>query len=209
MSTPLVSVIIINWNTRNLLPLCLETLRTAAGELPYDVWVVDNASCDGSVEMLRTHFPEVHVIVNATNAGFAAANNQAMNVARGEFFLLLNSDAVLKPGALDALIAVARGRPRAGIVGGRLLNPDGSFQASFTRFPTLAREALILSTLGVACMDPGTRPPGLRWRRARSGLTTWKGLACSCGAALGWQWARWMRATGCTPKRSIGVAAWI
>lgn len=154
MSTPLISVIIVNWNTRNLLPLCLETLRTAAVNLDYDVWVVDNASSDGSVDMLRTHYPQVHVIANPTNLGFAAANNQAMATAQGEYFLLLNSDAVLTPGSLDALPAVAQAQPRAAIVGARLLNPDGSFQASHTSFPTLAREALILSTLGRRLYGP-------------------------------------------------------
>ena len=154
MIKPLISVIIINWNTRALLPLCLETLRTAAGDLAYDVWLVDNASTDGSVEMVRTNFPEVHLIANAANLGFAAANNQAMAAARGEYFLLLNSDAVLVPGALHALLAVAQAQPQAGIVGARLLNPDGSFQASHTRFPTLLREALILTTLGRRLFGP-------------------------------------------------------
>jgi GT2 family glycosyltransferase len=154
VSKPLVSVIIVNWNTRALLPLCLETLRTAAGDIPYDVWLVDNASSDGSVEMVRTHYPDVHLIANATNVGFAAANNQAMAAAQGEYFLLLNSDAVLLPGALHALLAVGQAQPEAGIVGARLLNPDGSFQASHTRFPTLLREALILTTLGRRLYGP-------------------------------------------------------
>ncbi len=154
MSAPYVSVIIVNWNTRNLLPLCLQTLRTAAEGIAIDVWVVDNASSDDSVAMLRNHFADVHVIANRTNVGFAAANNQAMAAAQGEFFLLLNSDAVLKPGALHALLAVAKAQPAAGIVGARLLNPDGSFQSSHTRFPTLLREALILSTLGRRLYGP-------------------------------------------------------
>lgn len=154
MTAPLISVIIVNWNTRGLLPLCLETLRAAAAGLACDVWVVDNASTDGSVELLRAHYPHVHLIANATNVGFAAANNQAMAAAQGDFLLLLNSDAVLTPGALDALLAVVHAQPRAGIVGARLLNPDGSFQASHTRFPTLAREALILSTLGRRLYGP-------------------------------------------------------
>lgn len=154
---PQVSVIIVNWNTRNLLPLCLETLRTAAhagAPIAYDVWVVDNASTDDSVEMVRTHFPDVHIIANRNNVGFAAANNQAMAQAEGDFFLLLNSDAVLMPGALHALLNVAANNPNAGIVGARLLNPDGTFQASHTRFPTLLREALILSTLGRRLYGP-------------------------------------------------------
>ncbi|MDW8327099.1 MAG: glycosyltransferase family 2 protein, partial [Anaerolineales bacterium] len=88
------------------------------------------------------------IIANTENVGFARANNQGAAVARGRYLLLLNSDAFLKPGALEALVALAEAQPRAGVVGARLLNADGSFQASHTPFPTLWREFLILSGLG-------------------------------------------------------------
>jgi GT2 family glycosyltransferase len=116
--------------------------------------VVDNASTDGSVEMLRTHFPKVTIMANERNIGFAAANNQAMEVAQGRYFLLFNSDAVATPDSIAALLRVATHNERAGIVGARLVFPDGSFQASYTRFPSLAREVLILTTLGRRLSGP-------------------------------------------------------
>lgn len=150
----LLSVIVLNWNTAHLLPICLESLRTSAGHLDMEIWVVDNASTDGSVELLRRHFPWVRLIANTQNVGFAAGNNQAMAASSGEYVLLFNSDAVAPAGSVERLLEVARSHPRAGIVGARLLNPDGSFQASHSRFPTLGREALILSTLGRRLFGP-------------------------------------------------------
>lgn len=144
----LLSVIVLNWNTAHLLPACLDSVRSTAGHLDMDVWVVDNASADGSLEILRTHFPWVHLIANQENVGFAAGNNRAIAATGGEFVLLFNSDAIATPGSIETLLAVAQAHPRAAIVGARLLNPDGTFQASWSRFPTLAREALIISTLG-------------------------------------------------------------
>jgi len=96
---------------------------------------------------VRERFPGVRLIVNRENVGFARANNQAMAVARGRYFLLLNSDAVLRPGALGALVDLMETHPRAGMAGGRLVNPDGSFQASFMDFPTLWGEVLLMLKL--------------------------------------------------------------
>jgi hypothetical protein len=143
-----VSVIIVNWNTRDLLIRCLEALGQATGGLRLEVIVVDNASRDDSVAVLRQRFPEVRLIANDNNAGFSRANNQGAAVARGRYLLLLNSDAFLTPGALEALLALAEAQPRAGLVGAHLRNADGSFQASYTPFPTLWREFLILTGLG-------------------------------------------------------------
>lgn len=145
---PDVSIIILNWNTRELLAGCLTSLHDTISGLIYDVWVVDNASSDGSVEMVRDAFPAVHLVANATNVGFARANNQAIAASQGRYVLLLNSDAVATPGAIQSLVGLADAQPRAGIVGARLINPDGSFQASHTPFPTLLQEFLILTGLG-------------------------------------------------------------
>jgi len=145
---PDVSIIIVNWNTRQMLAECLASLYASIAGANYDVWVVDNASSDGSLEMLRTDFPKVNLIANASNVGFARANNQAIAASTGRYVLLFNSDALLTPGALEALLAVAESHPRAGIVGACLLNPDGTFQASFTNFPGLWQEFLILTGLG-------------------------------------------------------------
>lgn len=145
---PDLSVIVVNWNTRDLLARCLGAVLAEAGDLAVELVVVDNASSDDSLEMLRQSFPQARVIANPANAGFARANNQGARLAAGRYLLLLNSDAFPQPGALTALFALAESQPRAGLVGAQLRNADGTFQASHTPFPTLAREFLILSGLG-------------------------------------------------------------
>jgi GT2 family glycosyltransferase len=98
--------------------------------------VVDNASTDGSVEAIQREFPDVKLLVNEVNKGFGAANNQALRLARGEFFLLLNSDAFPRSQAIERLLECASSHPRAAVVGPRLLNGDGSLQFSCYRFPS-------------------------------------------------------------------------
>jgi N-acetylglucosaminyl-diphospho-decaprenol L-rhamnosyltransferase len=143
-----ISVIIVNWNTRDLLATCIDSIEQTQADLELEIIVVDNASSDGSPKMLREKYPHVHRIENSENIGFARANNQAMRVANGSFFLLWNSDAFATPGAMQALVDVARAQPRAGLVGAQLRNPDGTFQASYTPFPSLWQEFLILTGLG-------------------------------------------------------------
>jgi N-acetylglucosaminyl-diphospho-decaprenol L-rhamnosyltransferase len=142
------SIIIVNWNTRDLVVGCLQSIYDTTSGLEFEVIVVDNASCDGSLGMLRRRFPKVRLVENPENVGFAWANNQAIAVSQGCYVLLLNSDAVATPGAIQSLVSLADEKPRAGIVGAQLLNPDGSFQASHTPFPTLWQEFLILTGLG-------------------------------------------------------------
>jgi N-acetylglucosaminyl-diphospho-decaprenol L-rhamnosyltransferase len=100
------------------------------------VLVVDNGSSDGSVDLVRDRFPGVLLIANASNRGFSAANNQGVEQARGRYLLLLNSDAEVEPAALRALVAYADEHPPAGVIGPKLLNPDGTLQPSGGRFPT-------------------------------------------------------------------------
>lgn len=144
---PALSIIVVNWNTRDLLVQCLQSLDDTV-ESAYDVWVVDNGSSDDSVAAVRERFPHVHVIANSENVGFVRANNQALDRCRGRYVLLLNSDAQALPGSLDKTVEFMEAHPDAGVLGVRLLNPDGTFQASYTVFPTLWREFLILSGLG-------------------------------------------------------------
>ena len=143
-----VSIIVISWNTKKLLGECLDSIREFAADLSCEVIVVDNSSEDGSQEMVQNLYPEVHLIKNDYNSGFAKANNQAVKVSSGEYVLLLNSDARLISSSLQNLLELAEKNPAAGLIGARLLNPDGSFQASHTPFPTLWSELLILSGLG-------------------------------------------------------------
>jgi N-acetylglucosaminyl-diphospho-decaprenol L-rhamnosyltransferase len=145
---PDVSVILVNWNTRQLLERCLACLVEQLQGMNYDLWVVDNASTDDSISMLNTRFPSVHLIANTTNVGFAAANNQAMQKAPGRYFLLINTDAFPEPGAIQALYRLAEEQGSVGIAGAHLLNPDGSFQGSYASFPNLWQEFLMLTGLG-------------------------------------------------------------
>jgi len=138
-----VSVVIVSWNTRDLLRNCLltvgsESRRLSDGEV--EVFVVDNGSTDGSVEMVRKQFPEVSLIVNHENAGFAAANNQAMARCKGDYVLLLNPDTELKRDSLGRMVRFLDATPYAGAVGPLLISPDGSLQQSCYPRPTLLRE---------------------------------------------------------------------
>lgn len=125
------SVIIVSFNTRELLKKCLASIKNA------EIIVVDNASTDGSVEMVKREFPQVKLIENRENLGFAKANNQALGLAHGEYRLLLNSDTQVKPQALEHLVAFAKKHPEVGIIGARLLNLDGSVQSSVYHFPSI------------------------------------------------------------------------
>ncbi|MEJ2557926.1 MAG: glycosyltransferase family 2 protein [Anaerolineae bacterium] len=142
------SAIVVNWNTHDLLAQCLASLLDTIGSLDMEVLVVDNASSDGSQAMVRSRFPDVRLIENRENVGFARANNQATALSRGRYMLMINSDAIATPGAIQSMVDLADAESRAGIVGAQLLNPDGSFQASHTSFPTLWQEFLILTGLG-------------------------------------------------------------
>lgn len=151
---PLISVIILNWNTRDLLAECLQSIQDTTGSLDVETIVVDNASTDESCAMVREIFPGVRLIENHENVGFARGNNQGVEACRGKYALLLNSDAMLLPGAVQTMLEILENEPRAGMVGARLLNTDGSFQASYTPFPTLWREFMILSGLGRTFFGP-------------------------------------------------------
>jgi GT2 family glycosyltransferase len=133
------SVIIVNYNTRQMTLECLETLYSSLAGLPAEVFVVDNASQDGSATAIRAAYPQVRSIENQTNRGFGPANNQAMRLARGNYILLLNTDAFPKPHAISNLIAHLDSHPDVAIVGPRLLNRDGSLQKSCYPFPSPAR----------------------------------------------------------------------
>ena len=133
-----VSIIIVNWNAGAVLENCLRSLPAGLGTLSAETWVVDNASTDGSPATIRQQFPEVQLQVNIVNRGFAAANNQAAHQARGRYFLLLNPDTLVTPGAIEALWRFAEANPTAGCLGPRLNDVSGRFQRSFWRgFPGL------------------------------------------------------------------------
>ena len=148
MNEPELSILVASWNTRDLLAQCLASVYACPPESEFEVLVVDNASSDGSAQMVQEQFPQVWLFQNAKNVGFARANNQALAHCQGRYVLLLNSDAIATPGAIQSLMTLADAEPHAAVVGAQLLNPDGSFQASHTPFPTLRQEFLILTGLG-------------------------------------------------------------
>src|SRR5438128_1239321 len=124
-TTPLVSAIMVSFNSRQMTLDALAALLEDLQGTQSEVWVVDNASSDGSADAISARFPQVKLIINDRNLGFGAANNQALERATGEFLLLLNSDAFVAPGTVAALLACMKRHPRAGAVGPRLLNRDG------------------------------------------------------------------------------------
>lgn len=136
------SILIVNWNGRDLLLDCLRSIYETVRGISYEVLVVDNGSRDGSPAAVRNLYPSVHLIENARNLGFARANNQAIRASRGRYVLLLNSDTVVRPGALGGLVRFTDRHPEVGIAGCRLVNPNGSLQPSWARFPSFWSEVL-------------------------------------------------------------------
>lgn len=149
-----ISIIILSWNTRDLLARCLDSIDQHKGEIQLEIIVVDNASTDGSQAMLKEKYPQIALLINNQNLGFAKANNQAMQVAQGDYFLLWNSDAFATPGAIQSLLHLAEKEPRAAIVGAQLRNADNTFQSSYSPFPNQWREFLILTGLGRTLLGP-------------------------------------------------------
>jgi N-acetylglucosaminyl-diphospho-decaprenol L-rhamnosyltransferase len=131
---PDVSTIVVTYNALPWVEKALESARET------ELVVVDHGSTDGTLELVRERFPEA-TLVEQENKGFGAGNNAGMRVASGKWFLLLNSDAWLQPGALEALVDFAEAHPDAAVVGPRLLNPDGTLQRSVRGFPTVWRIA--------------------------------------------------------------------
>jgi GT2 family glycosyltransferase len=129
------SVTIASWNTRKDLRDCLASLEAVRGELPFEVIVVDNASTDGSPEMIESLFPWVRLLRMPTNLYFTGAHNRALSVRSAPHAFLLNSDTVVHAGALRTLFDYCLAHPEAGVLGPKLLNPDGSLQFSCRRFP--------------------------------------------------------------------------
>jgi GT2 family glycosyltransferase len=176
-SHPQLSIVIVNWNTRELLAQCLTSVYAHPPEAPFEVVVVDNTSCDASPRIVREQFPQVHLIENTTNVGFARGTNAGIGRSTGDYVLLLNSDTVVRSGALDALIGCLEAHPRARACGPRLLNGDGSFHASYADFPTLATE--VVHQFGLARVVFGGYYPS---HDPRDSTTTravdWVGGAC-------------------------------
>lgn len=140
---PLLSIVIVNLNTKDLTLGCLRSIQKEGKNLSYEVLLTDNGSTDGSVEALKALKKEAFwknkltLIFNKTNTGYGKANNQGIKKAKGKYILLLNNDTVVHKDALQNLIKFAQKTPDAGVVGSKLLNIDGTLQASCFHFPTI------------------------------------------------------------------------
>lgn len=146
---------IVNWNTCDITRDCLKSVYEQTKDMGYEVIVVDNASTDGSIEMIKSEFPSVTLIENKENRGFAAANNQGIAVSHGQYVLLLNSDTVILDNAIDKTVAFAASQPEAGIVSCRVLNPDKTLQPTCFMFPSILN--MILSTTYLYKMFPNNK----------------------------------------------------
>jgi hypothetical protein len=136
-SSPSISVVIVNWNSRDALLECLDSIAAHPPAASWEAIVVDNASADGSVDAIRQRAPWARVIANRDNRGLAAGNNQGMLAAHGDAILISNPDVVYTDGAIAALYDLLERRPRAAFAIARLLNPDGSVQTAAGDLPTL------------------------------------------------------------------------
>jgi hypothetical protein len=140
------SIVIVSWNVKEYLVSCLRSIEENGPNHEFEIIVVDNASADGSVDAVRDSFPQVDVIANKDNRGFAAANNQGIEKSQGQYLLLLNPDTIVHPGSLDILIKFMDYDKDVGACGPKLLNEDRTTQRSVRRFPTF-RAALYRHTI--------------------------------------------------------------
>ncbi len=151
-----VSIIIVNYNVKEFLANCIESIRRSSGDLSTQIIVVDNQSTDGSKEFLQTHFGDLTYIWNEKNVGFGAANNQGIHIADGEFILLLNPDTILQENTLQVMLDFMRENPEVGVSGCKIVNPDGTFAPESRRsVPTLSNS--MYKTLGLSSLFPKSR----------------------------------------------------
>lgn len=136
------SISIVSWNTKDLLDQCLRSIYDGTRGIKFEIIVVDNASSDDSPHMVLRKYPQVRLIQNDKNVGFAKANNQAYEISCGRHFLLLNPDTIVHDGALKGLVEFLDEHPEVGAVGPLVLNADGSLQYSWAKFPTFFSEVM-------------------------------------------------------------------
>ncbi len=172
------SVIIVSYNVRDDLKNCLRSLAEHPPAAPHEVVVVDNASTDGTAQMVRARFPDVRVIENPSNAGFARANNVGIRQSAGECILLLNSDTIATPGAIDRLLEALARHPEAAAAGPRLVDAAGHAEISFGRMlsPFNELRQKLLVRLHAAGVSPIVRRVDALTRRAHA--PDWVSGAC-------------------------------
>jgi GT2 family glycosyltransferase len=164
---PEISILIVSYNTKDLLRKCLNNVIENSQGLSYEIIIVDNASKDGSPEMVAAEFPQIRLIRSDINLGFGPANNVAYQASQGKYIILLNSDAFLHPRTLNLSLDKVKSDASIGLGGARLINSDGSWQPSARLFPSLLNEFLQLS--GLAAKYPKSKFFGrfnMTWKSA-------------------------------------------
>lgn len=141
-----ISIIIVSWNVKRYVEECLSSITTQT-TCSYETIVIDNASKDGTAEQIRQKFPEVKLIENQGNFGFARANNQGIRISRGRYIVLLNPDTIVVGNAIDRIVELMDANPDVHLAGGKLLNPDGTLQPSLRNFPNPIMDFLFISGL--------------------------------------------------------------
>src|ERR1700722_485029 len=134
---PDLSIVIVSWNTKKYMEECLTSLTTIDGNLSAEIIVVDNASADGTPEMIRAQFPNVKLIETGANLGFAKGNNVGIKEATGKYICLINSDVNVPSDCLEKMHTYMEQQPTIGLLGPGMLHPDGKVYRSGMRFPTL------------------------------------------------------------------------
>lgn len=156
MEIPELSVCIVTFQAEAYLRGCLQSIQANPPPESYEIIVVDNHSTDNTLSMLASEFPQVQVICNSTNRGYTAPMNQALRAARGQYLMQLNPDTIVHPGAFAALIEFMQSNPRAGIVGPKVLNTDGTLQKPCRRGESRPW-AVFTYFLGLSSLFPKSR----------------------------------------------------
>ncbi len=178
MTTPALDIVVVSFNAREDLARCLTSLRGAAPVLGGHVIVVDNASADGSPQVVAREFPEAHLIALPENVGFARANNVGIRAGRGNLVLLLNSDTVVPAGALDRLAGALRARPTAAAAGPRLVDGQGRAELSFGRMISPWNELRQKTLQRLSEHGPGPLRDVVERLTSRTRLVDWVSGAC-------------------------------
>jgi GT2 family glycosyltransferase len=171
------SVVIICWNDLRVIRDCLRSIYAGTHSTDFEVIISDNGSVDDSIEFVCKHYPQVRVVENQQNLGFARGNNVGIRTSRGEYVLILNPDTIVHDGAFDRLVEFADRHPEAGAFGCRVVNPDGTYQLSARLFPTVWR--YWVAALGLARLSPlFTFEEYAGWHGDTERLIDWQSGCC-------------------------------
>lgn len=173
------TIAVINWNTKDYLEKCLDSIYKTGASYPFEVVVVDNLSSDGSQQMVKARYPQTKLIESQVNLGYGKAANRVLSQVDSKYVLLLNSDVEMFPQSIDSMIDFAEKNPKAGVIGPMLLNHDGSLQYSCRNFPSFKSGALHAMTGFLYSNNPATKEYKLAdWDHEKEREVDWLSGAC-------------------------------